>query len=111
MKFAVSAISLVVKHSLTQQLRQANRFRGIFARRDISYSAWHSRTSSTDDSSEQKSRLPSNWGSKKQHRKVKLNFAIDMADSKTEEILAPLRALVKEQVCYGNVKLFNWEWF
>lgn len=34
-----------------------------------------------------------------------------MADSKTEEILAPLRALVKEQVCYGNVKLFNWEWF
>lgn len=39
------------------------------------------------------------WGSKKQHRKVKLHFNIqDMADPKMEEILAPLRASVKEQV-------------
>lgn len=43
---------------------------------------------------------PINWGSKKQHRKIKLNFPItkDMYDSKTEEILAPLRQSVKEQV-------------
>lgn len=42
----------------------------------------------------------STWGSKKPHRKVKLHVPIEiMADPKTEEILAPLRASVKEQVC------------
>ncbi|XP_014272814.1 glycine--tRNA ligase [Halyomorpha halys] len=40
----------------------------------------------------------SSWGSKKQHRKVKLPLYFDkMGDPKTEEILAPLRASVKEQ--------------
>ena len=40
------------------------------------------------------------WGSKKQNRKVKLHFTLNsMADPKIEEILAPLRANVKEQVC------------
>jgi hypothetical protein len=39
------------------------------------------------------------WGSKKKHRKVKLQFTFDrMADPRIEEILAPLRASVKEQV-------------
>lgn len=39
------------------------------------------------------------WGSKKSHRKVKLHFQLQsMADPKMEEILAPLRASVKEQV-------------
>lgn len=39
------------------------------------------------------------WGSKKLNRKVKLHFSLDtMADPKIEEILAPLRASVKEQV-------------
>jgi len=39
------------------------------------------------------------WGSKKKHRQVKLHFsASDMADPKIEEVLAPLRAQVKEQV-------------
>ncbi|XP_070504506.1 glycine--tRNA ligase [Chironomus tepperi] len=39
------------------------------------------------------------WGSKKSHRNIKINQLIlqEMADPKTEEILAPLRALVKEQ--------------
>ncbi|XP_063988643.1 glycine--tRNA ligase [Diachasmimorpha longicaudata] len=41
--------------------------------------------------------LPDNWGSKKQHRAVKLNFPLDMSDPKIEEALAPLRASVKEQ--------------
>lgn len=56
-----------------------------------------------------KSRLADNWGSKKAHRKVKLNFFANMSDPKTEEILAPLRSLVKEQVsCFamqGSMKL------
>jgi hypothetical protein len=39
------------------------------------------------------------WGTKKQHRNVKLQSYFDsMADPKMEEILAPLRASVKEQV-------------
>jgi hypothetical protein len=39
------------------------------------------------------------WGSKKKHRKVKLQFTFNkMADPRIEEILAPLRASVKEQV-------------
>lgn len=38
------------------------------------------------------------WGSKKKHRKVRLQVSLDtMADPKIEEILAPLRASVKEQ--------------
>lgn len=40
----------------------------------------------------------SNWGSKKQHRKLKLNFPLDTFDSNIEAVLAPLRAAVKEQV-------------
>ncbi|PSN57200.1 Glycine--tRNA ligase [Blattella germanica] len=40
----------------------------------------------------------STWGSKKKHRQIKLHFTLDsMADPKIEEILAPLRAAVKEQ--------------
>lgn len=41
-----------------------------------------------------------NWGSKKSHRSIKINQLLlqEMSDPKTEEILAPLRALVKEQV-------------
>ncbi|XP_015598508.1 glycine--tRNA ligase [Cephus cinctus] len=39
----------------------------------------------------------SNWGSKKQHRKVKLHFSLVMSDPKIEEALAPFRAKVKEQ--------------
>lgn len=39
------------------------------------------------------------WGSKKKNREIKLHFPLDtMADPKIEEILAPLRAKVKEQV-------------
>lgn len=40
------------------------------------------------------------WGSKKSHRNIKINQLLlqEMADPKTEEILAPLRASVKEQV-------------
>ncbi|KAG8231863.1 hypothetical protein J437_LFUL011768 [Ladona fulva] len=45
----------------------------------------------------------SSWGSKKKHRHVKLNLFINMADPKIEEILAPLRASVKEQVHYGKI--------
>jgi len=45
------------------------------------------------------------WGSKKSHRSIKIQQILlqEMADPKTEEILAPLRAKVKEQVsriCY-----------
>lgn len=44
--------------------------------------------------------LQHKWGSKKKNRQIKLNFIPDtMTDPKTEEILAPLRAQVKEQVC------------
>ena len=40
------------------------------------------------------------WGSKKAHRSIKIQQLLlqEMADPKTEEILAPLRAVVKEQV-------------
>lgn len=40
------------------------------------------------------------WGSKKSHRKIKLQLLNSMADPKIEEILAPLRQEVKEQVTY-----------
>lgn len=39
-----------------------------------------------------------NWGSNKKHRAVKLHFPTDMTDPKIEEVLAPLRANVKQQV-------------
>lgn len=39
------------------------------------------------------------WGTKKKHRNIKLNiYHKEMTDPKSEEILAPLRANVKEQV-------------
>lgn len=40
------------------------------------------------------------WGSKKLHRKIKLQITTkkEMADPKIEEFLTPLRLLVKEQV-------------
>lgn len=39
------------------------------------------------------------WGSTKKHRNIKLNiFNETMSDPRFEEILAPLRANVKEQV-------------
>lgn len=39
------------------------------------------------------------WGKNKKHRNVKLNIYFDtMADPNAEEVLAPLRANVKEQV-------------
>jgi hypothetical protein len=42
------------------------------------------------------------WGTKKKHRKVKLQFTLDkMSDPRIEEILAPLRASVKEQVSFA----------
>lgn len=46
----------------------------------------------------------STWGSKKQHRKVKVNINWnDMADTQMEKILSPLRDRVKEQVsCSKN---------
>lgn len=41
---------------------------------------------------------PPSWGSKKQHRKIKLNFGLNiMADPEVEKTLAPLRDAVKEQ--------------
>lgn len=44
--------------------------------------------------------LNNKWGTKKKHRNIKLNIITDnMVDPQTEEILAPLRAKVKEQVC------------
>lgn len=46
------------------------------------------------------------WGSA--HRNVKLNFFLNTADPRTEEILAPLRSAVKEQVCL--VLRWHWHW-
>lgn len=42
--------------------------------------------------------LPSGWGSKKNKKPKTLQLFNIMADPKAEEILAPLRAAVKEQV-------------
>lgn len=49
------------------------------------------------------------WGSKKSHRKVKLKLFDHqkMADPKIEEILAPLRTSVKEQVSWNIFNLFS----
>jgi hypothetical protein len=49
-----------------------------------------------------KSSDKSQWGSKKAHRKVKLQISDyqSMADPKIEEVLAPLRQSVKEQVSW-----------
>lgn len=47
------------------------------------------------------------WGKNKKHRNVKLKWYFDnMSDPQTEEILAPLRASVKEQVT-ANFKLYK----
>lgn len=48
------------------------------------------------------------WGSKKGHRKIilKLNLEQLTADPKTEEILAPFREAVKEQVSWNFFNLF-----
>jgi hypothetical protein len=45
------------------------------------------------------------WGTKKKHRQVKLNLTAlaNMADPKIEEILAPLRQEVKEQVSFPGM--------
>lgn len=40
----------------------------------------------------------SQWGTKKANRKLKIARLFDMTDPKVEEVLAPLRANVKEQV-------------
>jgi hypothetical protein len=58
-----------------------------------------------------KSSEKSQWGSKKSHRKVKLQLYEyqSMADPKIEEVLAPLRQTVKEQVSWKFFNLFfNW---
>ena len=69
-----------------------------FARRKANFSACQQHLFSTH-------RTPdaSAWGSKKSNRSVKLNFNLAiMADPKIEQILAPLRASVKEQVFFAN---------
>jgi hypothetical protein len=52
-------------------------------------------------------RYLSDWGSNKKHRAIKLSFIREniMADPKTEEILAPFRASVKEQV--KSIKIYH----
>lgn len=54
---------------------------------------------------EQKNQVNNSWGSKKSHRKIQLQLLdfLKMADSKTEEILAPLRQAVKEQVILAQL--------
>ena len=45
--------------------------------------------------------LPTDWGQAKkslQNKKLQLCIVLNMADPKIEEILAPLRASVREQV-------------
>ena len=54
-------------------------------------------------STRQFSPLPSGWGSKKNKKPKTLQLFNIMADPKTEEILAPLRAAVKEQVNIGQL--------
>nr|CAH7749236.1 unnamed protein product [Callosobruchus chinensis] len=39
----------------------------------------------------------SQWGKNKKHRHIKLHWFVNMSDPKIEEVLAPLRASVKEQ--------------
>jgi hypothetical protein len=47
------------------------------------------------------------WGSKKKHREVKLQYTFDrMSDPRIEEILAPLRAFVKEQVSFDSISVY-----
>lgn len=45
------------------------------------------------------------WGSKKSHRKIKIQSQLieEMSDPLIEEKLAPLRASVKEQVIFGYI--------
>lgn len=48
------------------------------------------------------------WGTTKKHRQVKLLFSSkEMADPKTEQVLAPLRAKVKEQVVYPIINVIS----
>lgn len=52
------------------------------------------------------------WGSKKEHRNVRivLSWMQKMPDSNIEEILAPLRAAVKEQVSF-KLTIFGTQFF
>lgn len=79
-------------------------FRPIVKFREILWSVElkHSKTPARDFSLTQQRNYTQNsdWGSKKAHRKVKLKLfeRKEMADPKIEEVLAPLRQRVKEQV-------------
>lgn len=45
-----------------------------------------------------KEKATKQWGSSKQTRKIKLNFALETSDPKINKILSPLRAAVQKQV-------------
>lgn len=88
----VKCLALVYRKP-TILLDSINCARILFGKRDICTSTWF-----CADKNNTKSRVDSNWGSKKAHRKIKLNLFTNMADPKIEVILSPLRFLVKEQV-------------
>lgn len=60
-----------------------------------------SRFQSNQPAAVRKKGFPENWGSKRKARPKPIRIVYDMAtDEKIEEILAPLRAAVKEQVSH-----------
>lgn len=86
------------QHSVSFAERQLLVKRGVCVSPKSCFSLEQNNNNKSSKKPATKSNEASRWGSKKAHRKVKLNVFSNMTDSKTEEILAPLRLLVKEQV-------------
>lgn len=89
----VVSISKIPKYSIKPCLFP------LIKKNSILSSVYYRHTASTSTA---KSEESVNWGHNKSHRKIKLNFTSIM-DSKSEEILAPFRQLVKEQVNGGII--------
>lgn len=88
----------IIKHGHATKLPQNLRLSNLCGQRNLSCSSWYLTANNADNISKTKSKPPSNWGSRKQHRKVKLNFPIDASDPTLVRALEPLRTSVKEQV-------------
>lgn len=88
----------IIKHGHAAKLPQSLRLSNLCGHRSLSCSSRYLTVNKADSNSKTKAKAPSNWGTRKQHRKVKLNFPLDASDPTLVRALEPLRTAVKEQV-------------
>lgn len=100
MRVTSNSLLGVIKYGYAVNIPQNRIFGHLFGQRNLSISSWYLNVSNAGNNSKTKSDTPSNWGTRKPHRKIKLNFPLDASDPKTVNILEPLRIAVKEQVWF-----------